>query len=65
MVFSIPAGVRMTTDQLAGQTGAARRMVPMSAMGRYRARACTHLDVISAGIEHGPCERSRRPVAAH
>jgi len=49
LVFIDCEATGMTADELGRR---ARRMgVKMSAMGRYRVRACTHLDVDAAGIE--------------
>jgi len=49
LVFFDTSGVGMTADQLAERVR--REGIMLSAMGRYRARACTHLDVDRAGID--------------
>jgi threonine aldolase len=49
LVFFDTSGTGMTADQLAGRVR--RDGITLSTMGRYRARACTHLDVDRAGIE--------------
>jgi threonine aldolase len=49
LVFFDTSGVGMTADQLAERVR--REGIMLSAMGRYRARACTHLDVDGAGID--------------
>lgn len=49
LVFFDTAGTRFTADDLA--TRIRREGVQISTMGRYRARACTHLDVDRAGVE--------------
>ena len=60
LVFIDCEATGMTADELGRR---ARRMgVKMSAMGRYRVRACTHLDVDAAGIEEA-VQVIRRVVA--
>jgi threonine aldolase len=49
LVFFDTRGTGRTADELAEQAQAAGILI--STMGKYRARACTHLDVDSAGVE--------------
>jgi len=49
LVFFDTAGTGLTADELADRIREAGVMI--STMGRYRARACTHLDVDAAGVE--------------
>jgi threonine aldolase len=49
LVFFDTAGTDLTADELARRVR--REGVQLSTMGRYRARACTHLDVDREGIE--------------
>lgn len=49
LVFFDTTGAGMTADELALR--ARREGVMLSTMGKYRVRACTHLDVDRAGIE--------------
>ena len=49
LVFFNTAGAGVTADQLAERARAGGVM--LSTMGRYRARACTHLDVDRGGID--------------
>jgi len=49
LVFFDTSGTRLTADELAGRIR--REGIQLSTMGRYRARACTHLDVDRDGIE--------------
>jgi threonine aldolase len=49
LVFFDTSGTGMTADELAERVR--REGIMLSAVGRYRARACTHLDVDRAGIE--------------
>jgi threonine aldolase len=49
LVFFDTSGAGLTADDLAAKLR--REGIMLSTMGRYRARACTHLDVDSAGIE--------------
>ncbi len=49
LVFFDTAGAGMTADQLAETLR--HQGIMLSTTGRYRARACTHLDVDGAGIE--------------
>lgn len=49
LVFFDTSGTGMTADQLAEKLR--RDGIMLSTTGRYRARACTHLDVDRAGIE--------------
>jgi threonine aldolase len=49
LVFFDTSGTGMTADQLAERIRG--EGIVLSTMGRYRARACTHLDVDAAGIE--------------
>jgi threonine aldolase len=48
LVFFDTTGTGMNADDLADR--ARDEGVMISTMGRYRARACTHLDVDAAGI---------------
>jgi threonine aldolase len=49
LVFFDTSGTGMTADSLAEQVRL--QGVMLSTMGKYRARACTHLDVDRAGVE--------------
>src|SRR5208282_2870872 len=49
LVFFDTTGTGLAADELASRLR--RQGVMLSTMGRYRARACTHLDVDLAGIE--------------
>ena len=49
LVFFDTSGTGMTADQLAERVR--REGIMLSTTGRYRARACTHLDVDRADIE--------------
>jgi threonine aldolase len=49
LVFFDTAGTGLTAEELARRLR--REGIQLSTMGRYRARACTHLDVDRAGIE--------------
>ena len=49
LVFFDTSGTGLTADELAERVR--REGIMLSTMGRYRARACTHLDVDQAGIE--------------
>lgn len=49
LVFFDTSGTGFTADELTDR--ARRGGVMLSTMGKYRARACTHLDVDAAGIE--------------
>jgi threonine aldolase len=49
LVFFDTSGVGLTAEALAGELR--RQGVRISAMGPYRARACTHLDVSQAGVD--------------
>ncbi|HEY2617635.1 MAG TPA: threonine aldolase family protein [Acetobacteraceae bacterium] len=49
LVFFDTSGTGMSADELAERVR--RAGIMLSAVGRYRARACTHLDVDRAGIE--------------
>ena len=49
LVFFDTSGTGMTANQLAERVRA--KGIMLSSVGRYRARACTHLDVDRAGIE--------------
>ncbi len=49
LVFFDTSGTGVTADELAGR--GRREGVQISTMGRYRARACTHLDVDRSGVE--------------
>jgi threonine aldolase len=49
LVFFDVSGAGITTDQLAARVR--QNGVTISTIGRYRARACTHLDVDLAGIQ--------------
>jgi threonine aldolase len=49
LVFFDTSGIGLTAEELADRVR--QHGVMLSAMGHYRARACTHLDVDSAGIE--------------
>lgn len=49
LVFFDTTGTGLTADELASRVR--REGVQISTMGRYRARACTHLDVNRKGIE--------------
>ena len=49
LVFFDTSGTGQTADELADRARLAGVMV--STVGRYRARACTHLDVDAAGVE--------------
>ena len=49
LVFFDTTGTGLTADELAARIR--KQGVALSTMGRYRARACTHLDVDLAGIE--------------
>jgi len=49
LVFFDTSGTGLTADELAAKLR--REGIMVSTMGRYRARACTHLDVDAAGIE--------------
>ncbi len=49
LVFFDTAGTGLTADELASRIR--RQGVQLSTMGRYRARACTHLDVDAEGVE--------------
>jgi threonine aldolase len=49
LVFFDTSGTGLTADQLADRIR--REGIQLSTMGRYRARACTHLDVDREGIE--------------
>jgi threonine aldolase len=49
LVFADTEATGMTAEELANR--ARRDGIKLSAMGRYRLRACTHLDVDAAGIE--------------
>jgi threonine aldolase len=49
LVFFDTSGTGLTADELADR--ARLGGVMLSTMGKYRARACTHLDVDTAGIE--------------
>jgi threonine aldolase len=49
LVFFDTSGTGVTADELAGR--ARREGVQISTMGRYRGRACTHLDVDRSGVE--------------
>jgi threonine aldolase len=48
-VFFDTTDTGLTADELAARLR--KEGVTLSTMGRYRARACTHLDVDLAGIE--------------
>ena len=48
-MFFDTSGTGLTADELADKIR--REGIMVSTMGRYRARACTHLDVDAAGIE--------------
>jgi len=49
LVFFDTSGTGQTADELADRARLVGVMV--STVGRYRARACTHLDVDAAGVE--------------
>ncbi len=49
LVFFDTSASGLTADELASKRRQAGIM--LSTMGRYRVRACTHLDVDTAGIE--------------
>jgi threonine aldolase len=49
LVFFDTTGAGLTADELASRLR--KQGVMLSTMGRYRARACTHLDVDLAGVE--------------
>jgi threonine aldolase len=49
LVFFDTSGTGLPADDLAVRLR--KQGVTLSTMGRYRARACTHLDVDLAGIE--------------
>ena len=49
LVFFDTSASGLTADELASKLRHAGIM--LSTMGRYRARACTHLDVNAAGVE--------------
>jgi threonine aldolase len=49
LVFFDTSGTGLTADQLAERVR--REGIMLSTTGRYRARACTHLDVDQAGVE--------------
>ena len=51
LVFFDTAGTGLTADELAARARA--RGLMFSTMGRYRGRACTHLDVDRPGVEEG------------
>jgi threonine aldolase len=51
LVFFDTSGTGMTADDLAAR--ARERGLMFSTMGRYRGRACTHLDVDGSGVEEG------------
>ncbi len=50
-MFFDTAGTGMTADDLAAKARA--RGLMFSTMGRYRGRACTHLDVDGSGVAEG------------